>query len=65
MTHEKDGFRKNEFWLGEILRILGEQGCEFLIGMRGRGEGLGFEASQLSILLENDRVGSLISDLRA
>ena len=62
MTHEKDGFGKNEFWFGGILRFLGEQGCGFLIGMRGRGEGLGFEASQLSVLLKKDRVGLLISD---
>ena len=63
MSHENQGFEKNEFWFGGILRFLGEQGCGFLIGTRGREEGLEFEASQLPILLENDRVGSLISDL--
>ena len=65
MSRENQGFEKNEFWFGGILRFLREQGCRFLIRTRGRREGLEFEASQLSILLKNDRVGSLISDLPA
>ena len=63
MSRENQGFEKNEFWFGGILRFLGEQECGFLIRMRGREEGLGLEASPLPVLLENDRVGSLISDL--